>query len=151
MSDNSRGRGSVSAELDNMTCDVIGACLDELALEGTLDIVACVEDEKGARAMVRIDDDGEEACIEAARDYVARAGRGTVDAEGAGHAVRYAVAALGFVEDEGGVPCDALLVSFGEKGAPTGYSAYVFVDGLGQGDGFMWSDPEPAGEEPLLL
>ena len=70
--------------------------------------------------------------------------------------MRYAYGYLGYVRD-GGAPSDpgayrdALLVSFGEKGAPCGYSAYVLVEGVGAGDDFGWADPEPAGEEDLLV
>ena len=144
-------RTGVSAALDEMTCDVIGACLDELAQGGRLDVVVCVEDGGARRAMVSIEDDGEEACLAAARSYVSQAAEQGVDAPDGDLAVRYAVAMLGFVQDDDGVGRDALLVSFGEQGAPCGYSAFVLVDGIGEGDGFMWSDPEPAGEEPLLL
>ena len=38
-----------------------------------------------------------------------------------------------------------------EEGVPTGYSAYVLFEGAGEGDGFAWADPAPAGaEEPLI-
>ena len=159
-------RGGVSPELDAMSCDLIGACLDELAQGELVEVVVFVEDSSRHRAVVSFDDDGEEACLEAAHAYVREAAakgvsaRDVVDGADAGapaedgktgRAVRYAVAGMGFVEDEDGVPVDALLVSFGEKGAPSGYSAFVLVDGVGMGDDFMWSDPEPAGEEPLLV
>ena len=46
---------------------------------------------------------------------------------------------------------DALLVSFFETTLESGFSAYVLYEGMGAGDGFMWSDPEPAGEETPLI
>ena len=46
---------------------------------------------------------------------------------------------------------NAVLVSFYERGLESGYSAYVLFDGMGEGDNFMWSDPEPAGEEPAIF
>lgn len=145
-----KDRTGVSPELDAMVCDAIGECLDALAQDGVLDVVACVEDADGARAMVAFEDDGEEACLEAAHEYVRAGAASGVPGEGVGRVVRYAVATLGFVELDG-TASDALLVSFGEQGAPTGYSAFVPVGNFGEGDGFVWSDPEPAGEEPLLV
>jgi len=42
-------------------------------------------------------------------------------------------------------------VSFFETTLESGFSAYVLYEGMGAGDGFMWSDPEPAGEETPLI
>ena len=55
-----------------------------------------------------------------------------------------------FLDDLGGYH-DALLVSFFETTLESGFSAYVLYEGMGAGDGFMWSDPEPAGEETPLI
>ena len=63
---------------------------------------------------------------------------------------RYAIGYTGCVEIDGGYH-DALLVSFFETTLESGFSAYVLYEGMGAGDGFMWSDPEPAGEETPLI
>lgn len=70
--------------------------------------------------------------------------------EGLGRIARYAIGYTGCVEIEGGYH-DALLVSFFETTLESGFSAYVLYEGMGAGDGFMWSDPEPAGEETPLI
>ena len=70
--------------------------------------------------------------------------------EGLGRIARYAIGYAGCVEVEGGYH-DALLVSFFETSLESGFSAYVLYEGVGAGDGFMWSDPEPAGEETPLI
>ena len=152
-------QGYVSPELDALTCDVIGSCLDALAAGDELGTVACIEDAAGHRSTVAFTEDGEEICLEAAQEHVAQAARQGYSADGVSRAVRYAIAYLGYVCDDDAVSgaaaseayLDALLVSFGEKGSPCGYSAYVLVRGIGQGDDFAWADPEPAGEEDLLV
>ena len=70
--------------------------------------------------------------------------------EGLGRIARYAIGYTGCVEIDGGYH-DALLVSFFETTLESGFSAYVLYEGVGAGDGFMWSDPEPAGEETPLI
>lgn len=155
-------QGAVSPELDELTCDVIGAYLDALASGDDPGVVACIEDAAGRRSQVTFTDDGEEICLEAAQDHVTQAARQGYQPDGVSKAVRYAIAYLGYVCDDDEVAAasggqatdaylDALLVSFGEKGASCGYSAYVLVRGIGEGDGFQWADPEPAGEEDLLV
>ena len=106
MAQDMQDAGNVSAELDAMVCDLIGAFLDDLA--------AGVKD------------------------------------EGLGRIARYAIGYTGCVEIDGGYH-DALLVSFFETTLESGFSAYVLYEGVGAGDGFMWSDPEPAGEETPLI
>lgn len=154
-------QGAVTPELDALTCDVIGAYLDALAAGDDPGVVACIEDAAGHRSQVSFTDDGEEICLEAAQSHVSQAARQGYQPDGVSKAVRYAIAYLGYVCDDEALSgpagnateayLDALLVSFGEKGAACGYSAYVLVRGIGEGDGFQWADPEPAGEEDLLV
>lgn len=164
VADNARttsDQGNVSPELDALTCDVIGGYLDALAAGDDPGVVAAVEDAAGRRSQVVFSDDGEEMCLEAAQTHVAQAARQGYAADGVSKAVRYAIAYLGYVRDDEAVEgpgapdteayLDALLVSFGEKGAPCGYSAYVLVRGIGSGDNFQWADPAAAGEEDLLV
>ena len=145
----------VSPELDEMVCDLIGYMLDELADGGDPGVITCVEDAEGTRVEASFTDDGEEACLEAARTRIAQNASGMAK-EKLGPIARYAIGYVGGVQLEDGV-ADAVLVSFyerglaDEEGVPTGYSAYVLFEGAGEGDGFAWADPAPAGaEEPLI-
>ena len=151
MPDTQRNEGAVSPELDEMTCDLIGLFLDSLAEGDDPGVVVCVEDAAGSRSQVAFSDDGEEACLAAAQAFVTQHAGAGVPEDGVDALVRYALACTGCVDlgDEG--YRNAVLVSFFERGLPCGYSAYVLFDGMGEGDAFMWSDPEPAGEEPPLL
>lgn len=142
-------QGAVSAELDAMVCDLIGAFLDDLAAGENPGVVVAIEDAAGNRFEVAVSEDGEEACLEAANNFISEHKMGLKD-EGMGRIARYAIAYTGCVEVEEGYH-DALLVSFYETGLESGFSAYVLFEGMGQGDGFMWSDPEPAGEETPLI
>lgn len=142
-------QGAVSAELDAMVCDLIGAFLDDLAAGENPGVVVAIEDAARNRFEVAVSEDGEEACLEAANNFISEHKMGLKD-EGMGRIARYAIAYTGCVEVEEGYH-DALLVSFYETGLESGFSAYVLFEGMGQGDGFMWSDPEPAGEETPLI
>ena len=115
--------GYVSPELDRMSCDMMGEFLDALAEGDVPGVVACVED---------------------------AAGNGSPE-DGVGPAVRYAILYLGCIQEMDGAYNDAMITVFGEKGSASAYSAFTLVKGMGQGENFMWSDPEPAGEEQLLL
>lgn len=150
MPQNNQTSGSVSPELDAMTCDVIGAFLDSLAEGEDPGVVVCVEDANGARYEAVFTDDGEEACLSAANDFVAQHAAHGIPNEGVKRIERYAIACTGCVDIDGAY-ANAVLVSFYERGLESGYSAYVLFDGMGEGDNFMWSDPEPAGEEPALF
>lgn len=141
--------GGVSPELDAMVGDVIGAFLDALAEGDDPGVVVCVEDGLSNRYEAAFSEDGEEACLGAAQQFVSKAARG-LPAEHIGPIERYAIAYVGCVGLSDGYQ-DAVLASFYERGQVTGYSAYVLFEGAGTGDGFMWSDPEPAGEEDPLI
>lgn len=150
MPQNNQNASAVSPQLDSMTCDVIGAFLDSLAEGEDPGVVVCVEDADGARYEAVFTDDGEEACFAAASEFVSgHAARG-IPEEHIGRFARYAIACTGCVDVDGAYE-NAVLVSFYERDLPTAYSAYVLFDGMGAGDNFMWSEPEPAGEEPPLL
>ena len=149
MAQDTQGAGSVSAELDQMVCDLIGAFLDDLAQGENPGVVVCMEDAQGNRFEAALSEDGEEACLEAANNFISEHKMGLKD-EGLGRIARYAIAYAGCVEVEDGYH-DALLVSFYETALESGFSAYVLFEGFGAGDGFMWSDPEPAGEETPLI
>ena len=149
MNQDPQNSDNVTPELDDMVCKLIGEFLDELACGEDPGVVVCLEDAQGNRFEAAFTEDGEEACLEGAASFISKHAMGMKD-EGLGRIERYAIAYTGCVDVDGGYH-DALLVSFYERPSETGYSAYVLVDGIGQGDGFMWSDPEPAGEESPLL
>ena len=149
MAQNSDNQGAVSPELDAMVCDLIGAFLDDLAAGENPGVVIAVEDAACNRYLAALSEDGEEACLEAATNFISEHKMGLKD-EGLGRIARYAIAYVGCVEVEEGYH-DALLVSFYENALESGFSAYVLFEGVGAGDGFMWSDPEPAGEETTLI
>lgn len=149
MAEDRQEAGSVSPELDAMVCDVIGAFLDALAEGADPGVVVCLEDAAAHRYEAAFGEDGEEACLEGAISFVSGHAAGLPE-EGLGAVERYAIAYAGCVELASGAQ-DALIVSFYERGEACGYSAFVAFSGFGTGDGFMWSDPEPAGEEPPLI
>ena len=133
-------REGVSPQTDELASTLMGDALDLLAAGDPFCVLLAVQDESDEVASYEFADDGEEACLEAAR---ARVGQ-------VAGAVRYALVYEGAVETEPGGFADALLLEFGERGWRA-YSAYSLVDGRGSGDGFTWTDPAPAGEVPPLL
>lgn len=151
MSSNNQQAGSVSPELDAMACDMMGAFLDSLADGDDPGVVACAEDESGARCAVAFSDDGDEACLEAADDFIRSVAKDGSAEDDMAAACRYVIIYLGCVQNEYGAYVDAMITTFGERGSESAYSAFTLIKGIGQGESFMWSDPEPAGEEPLLF
>lgn len=143
--------GFVSPELDRMSCDMIDEFLFSLSEGEDPGVVACIEDSEGNRAAVAFSEDGDEVCLEAADAFVSDAAKNGSPEDSVGRAVRYAILYLGCVQGMDGAYNDALITIFGESGAPSAYSAFTLVKGIGQGENFMWSEPEPAGEEPLLV
>lgn len=133
-------RDGVSPATDELASTLMGAAFDLLAAGDPFEVLLAVQDASGEVQSLEFEDDGPEACLDGARERV----RSSDDA------VRYAIAYEGAVEAEDGSYADALLLEFGERGYRA-YSAFSLIDGKGQGDGFTWSDPAPAGElEPLL-
>lgn len=142
--------GAISPELDELSCDLIGEALDVLADSADLGVVATVLDDRSMRLTCSFDDDGIEACLMGARDWVRGLASGAVKDAGITKPVCYAIAYLGAV-DMGDGFADALVTEFGDKGNDVDYSAYTLLEGVGEGDGLRWGDPAPAGElEPLL-
>lgn len=139
----------VSAELDAMVCDLIDDFLNALAEGEELGVVLIAEDKNGNRYQASFTEDGEEECLEGAQHFV-ETNAGGIQSDHVGPIDRYAIAYSGGVE----LDCefqDAVIVSFYQRGMSCGYSAYVLYTNAGQGENFMWSDPEPAGEEPALI
>ena len=142
-------QGAVSPELDTMVCDLLDDFLGALAAGEDPGVLLCIEDAHANRYEAAFTEDGIGACIEGARHFVER-NAGGLPADAVGPIDRYAIAYAGGVELDGCFE-DAVLVSFYQHGMESGYSAYLLYQGAGAQDGFMWSDPEPAGaEDPLI-
>ncbi|MFR7669920.1 MAG: hypothetical protein ACLU0O_03480 [Collinsella sp.] len=62
MAQDMQDAGNVSAELDAMVCDLIGAFLDDLAAGENPGVVVAIEDAASNRYLAALDEDGEEAC-----------------------------------------------------------------------------------------
>lgn len=149
MAQNPSDTGSVSEALDGMVCNLLGAYLDSLAEGGDPGVVLAIEDAQSNCFQAAFTDDGEEQCLDAAEAFVQGHAQGYSE-EGVGPIERYAIAYTGAVDIDGCYE-DAIMVSFFECGMDVAYSAYVLFSHAGEGENFMWSDPEPAGEEPPLL
>lgn len=132
--------GSVSPQLDELSSTLFGDALDMLAEGDPVDVLLVIQDKDDVISSFSFTDDGPAALLEGARTQVRRT-KG---------AVRYAIAYEGAVDTGDGSYADALLLEFGERGAPS-FSAYSLFDGRGTGDKFRWTDPAPAGEEEPLL
>lgn len=133
-------REGVSPETDELASTLMGDALDLLANGEPMEVLLAIQLADGSVLSYEFEDDGPEACLEAARARV----RELRDA------IRYALTYEGAVADEDGAYADALLLEFGERGYRA-YSAFSLIDGKGSGDGFTWTDPAPAGEMPPLL
>lgn len=143
--------GDISPELDELSSTLMGDAFDLLADGQDLNVLLVVEDADGDDASYEFSDDGSEALLEGARRHVRELERSGGDRKaGLGHPVRYALVYEGAVEDADGTFRDAVLLEFGERGRSS-YSAYSYFEGKGEGDGFRWSEPAPAGETVSLL
>ena len=85
MAQDMQDAGNVSAELDAMVCDLIGAFLDDLAAGENPGVVVAIEDAASNRYLAALDEDGEEACLEAATNFISEHKMGLKD-EGLGNA-----------------------------------------------------------------
>lgn len=141
----------VSAELDELSCDLMGEALDLLAEGEDVNVLLAVGDAAGNAGSLVFADDGAEACLVGARDKVRALVRAKGDASlGIGAPQYYAICYEGAVAGEDGSYADALIMEFGEKGHPA-FSAYSLFENRGGGESFRWSDPAPAGEVDSLL
>lgn len=139
----SQEKSSISPVLDNLTCELIGMCLDALAAgEEVYPVLSyCTASEESF--CFTFSDEDPEACLDAARAQVR---------ELPVEVVAYAIAYTGFVQlDDSGATVDALLVEFGERGSACAYSAYIPYHIGKTEDEFESGEPLAAGEEPLLF
>ena len=130
----------ISPELDELSSTLMGDALDLLAEGEDMGVLVVIQDSDKKVESYEFTDDGPAALLEGARACVRRSRRGC----------RYALTYVGAIEMQDGTYEEALILEFGEKGRPS-FSAYSLFDGRGEGDGFRWSDPAPAGEEEPLL
>lgn len=144
-------RDGISPELDELSSEVMGDAFDILADGGELNVRLVVEDEARNVASYEFADDGPEALLDGAHRRIVALVKQAGDAEqGLGNPLRYALVYEGAIADVEGAYQDALILEFGEKNYRS-FSAYSLVDGKGEGEGFRWTEPAPAGElEPLL-
>lgn len=144
-------RDGISPELDELSSELMGDAFDILADGGELNVRLVVEDEARNVASYEFADDGPEALLDGAHRRIVALVKQAGDAEqGLGNPLRYALVYEGAIADVEGAYQDALILEFGEKNYRS-FSAYSLVDGKGEGEGFRWTEPAPAGElEPLL-
>ena len=144
-------RDGISPELDELSSELMGDAFDILADGGELNVRLVVEDEARNVASYEFADDGPEALLDGAHRRIVSLVKQAGDAEqGLGNPLRYALVYEGAIADAEGAYQDALILEFGEKNYRS-FSAYSLVDGRGEGEGFRWTEPAPAGElEPLL-
>lgn len=144
-------RDGISPELDELSSELMGDAFDILADGGELNVRVVVEDEARNVASYEFADDGPEALLDGAHRRIVALVKQAGDAEqGLGNPLRYALVYEGAIADAEGTYQDALILEFGEKNYRS-FSAYSLVDGRGEGEGFRWTEPAPAGElEPLL-
>ena len=144
-------RDGISPELDELSSELMGDAFDILADGGELNVRLVVEDEARNVASYEFADDGPEALLDGAHRRIVALVKQAGDAEqGLGNPLRYALVYEGAIADAEGAYQDALILEFGEKNYRS-FSAYSLVDGKGEGEGFTWTKPAPAGElEPLL-
>ncbi len=144
-------RDGISPELDELSSELMGDAFDILADGGELNVRLVVEDEARNVASYEFADDGPEALLDGAHRRIVTLTKEKGDAgQGLGNPLRYALVYEGAIADVEGAYQDALILEFGEKNYRS-FSAYSLVDGKGEGEGFRWTEPAPAGElEPLL-
>ena len=142
---------TISAELDELSCELMGEALDRLAEGADVNVLLVVGDAQGNAATYEFANDGEEACLNGARDKVRAIARAKGDPSfELGIPCYYALCYEGAVANEQGSYTDALIMEFGERRRPA-FSAYSLFEGRGTGDNFRWTDPAPAGEVQALL
>lgn len=151
MANDRTGNGRISAELDELSCGLMGEALDRLAEGADVNVLLAVGDAAGCVATYEFADDGEEACLAGARDKVRALVRAKGDASvGLARPQYYAICYEGAVGGDDGSYADAVIMEFGERGRQA-FSAYSLFEGRGAGEGFAWTDPAPAGEVHALL
>jgi len=129
----------ISAELDALACDLIGAAIEVLEAKEQVPVMLALDCEDD---ILTFEDDTPDGCYRAARDYVH--GRGKA-------CKRYAMLYAGYVQEHENDPgSDALLIEFAEREMPCAWSGYVLYRTAADG-AVEVTDPLPAGEEELLF
>ncbi len=167
----------ISAFLDMITCEAIGAALDQLADGGDLYPMTVTANPREPHDDSHAMDDGhraDEGQSGVGKTIVTRErldfdthlvqtifGDDTPDVcliaarkhiRDLGASIdAYALVYDGFIQESSSMPAqDALIVEFGERGSRCAYSAYVTYRQPGT-EMFAYDDPQPAGEGSLLL
>ena len=129
----------VSAELDALTCDLIGEAVSTLEAEGKLPVLLMSDAEQ---EFLAFEDDDADGCYRAAcqqvQDYKASCNM-------------YAIAYEGIIqesEEDAGMP--AIIFEFAQRGESTAWSGYVLYRRNKNGEVEV-SDPFPGGEEQILF
>lgn len=118
---------------------MLDTAIDLLDAGDDLPVLLATDAEEG---VLSFEDDAPDACYRAACEHVGELGAACT---------RYVLAYLGEVCEEEGSPAeDALLFEFGERGMPNAWSGYLLYRRADDGS-LEVTDPQPAGEEPLLL
>lgn len=129
----------ISAELDQLACELIGAGIEMLEAGEPVEALVATDAEPDAASF---EGDTPDGCYRAACDHVRSLGRACT---------RYALLYAGVVqEDEADPGQDALFVEFGERGMECAWSGYLLYRRTRRGR-IEVTDPLPAGEEALLF
>ena len=129
----------ISAELDALACELIGAAIEVLEAGEEPSVMLAVDCEAET---LTFEDDSPDGCYRAAREYVAGCGA---------KCTRYALLYAGYVqESEEDASQEALLVEFAERGMECAWSGYVLYR-FAADRAVETTDPLPAGEEELLF
>lgn len=140
----------ISPELDKLASSVFEESFNELAETKELWPLLAVEDEDGIRELISFTEDDKDQCVKAARAYLQMSknkGIGQIKKP-----YRYALAYDAMVQEEQGKHLQAaVIVEFGESGSEHAYSGYSFYRHGKTPEDFLWTNPQAAGFEDLLL
>lgn len=144
---------AISEMLDQLSCELLGEAFDQLAEGKDLGVVASVCDKDGNRLTCAFEADFTDSCLLGAREWVRNGAHEEAGNKSVGKPQCYAICYRGAIgsDAEASDYEDAILLEFGEAGSASAWSAYSLIDGVGKGDKFRFTDPEPAGEIENLL
>lgn len=129
----------ISAELDAMTCDLIGEAIDTLEASDKLPVLLMTD---ACDDLFAFEDDDPDGCYRAACQQVQDFGS---------QCNKYAIAYEGVVqEDESASGDPAIIFEFAERQAQEAWSGFVLYRRTKKG-GIEVSDPQPGGAEAPLF
>ena len=140
----------ISHQLDSLASSTFEESFNELAEHKELWPMLAVEDEHGNRELVSFTEDDKDQCLQGARAYLqmsAQKGIGSVKKP-----IRYAIGYDALVQDDQDKKLKpAVVVEFGEAGSKHAYSGYSFYQHGKTPEDFLWTEPQAAGIEDLLI